>query len=117
MKLRVVTREGERLDFELDPDQPAIRLEFRVFGLDPEFPMSFWLSDLQSLEVSEHPEPITQAPAAQYKEVEIDNSVYGLLDGKPVRVGKPRTFTTRVLDTAKPKTPAKKEAAKKKAAS
>ncbi len=87
----------------------AAYVEFHVRDGDPDLPARHWLSDIVSLEVSEHQQPIAPTPAAAYKEVEIDNSVYGWANGEKVRVGKPRTFTARVLD--KPK-PARKKAAK-----
>jgi hypothetical protein len=67
MKIRIVTRGGEAFEYDAD-DQGVGFLEFQVRGQDPEFPAKHWLSDLVSLEVSEHPEPITQTAPEQEAE-------------------------------------------------
>jgi hypothetical protein len=110
MKVRVTTRGGEMLEYEVDPDSVG-RLEFKVLGQDPEFPARHWLHELASIEISEHPAPVTLAPAEppRYEEREIDITPRAFVDGKLVPVGKPRTFTTRVY--VPPKAPAKKKAA------
>lgn len=106
MRVVIHTREHGPLEF----DAVGGMVELKLREGDPEFPSRHYLDDVERIEVSEHPPPIVQGPAEQprYKEVEIDNSVYGFVEGKRVRVGKPRTFTTLALDTKKPKAPKRK---------
>jgi hypothetical protein len=62
MKVTIRTVEGDALVHEASGG----RLELKLREGDPEFPASFWLDQIVSLEVSEHPEPIVQgSPAAE----------------------------------------------------
>jgi hypothetical protein len=77
MRVQILTRSGEELEFELDPDQPAIRLEFRALGADPDLPTALWLHELSELRVSEHPPPAVQEGGEPPPETEWDVSRYG----------------------------------------
>jgi hypothetical protein len=61
MKVRLVTRDGEERTLDVDDRRADVRLEFPTRDGDPEFPVAVWLSELASLEVSEHPAPIVQS--------------------------------------------------------
>src|SRR5206468_7404451 len=69
VKIKVVTLDGERIEYEVDPRSVGL-LEFRVLGQDPDLPARHWLHEIQTLEVSEHPQPVTQtAEPAEYETV------------------------------------------------
>lgn len=99
MKLRVLTTAGDELDYEISDDAVGL-LEFPVRGQDPELPARHWLSDLLSIEVSEHPVPMVQTFGEPPAEVEFDESIYAA-DGQ--RVGKQKLVKRRVPPALLPK--------------
>jgi hypothetical protein len=102
MKLHIVTRDGERLEYEVDPESVGL-LEFRVRGQDPDLPARHWLHEIQTLEVSEHPLPAIPAPGEPPPETEWDVSLYGATGSGFELVGEKKIVKRRVAVGTLPK--------------